>query len=331
MGDGEQVVLGISRRRLLYAAFAGFFLPTSAAQGNLRRVGILHSGTRDSFAREIEHFKRGMQDLGYVEGRSLEYVQVGTDESGVARAVAQMQGRKVEVIFTYGSSYAAAIRKVSATIPVVLGGGFDPVENGIANSLAHPERGVTGVIALADAVLMKHLQLVREVLPKAKRVVFVASGPRAFVPVDRVLPEARKLGFDALKVRLGGGGAADIESAFAAVQQAKPDAAILVASASWGSMEPDIVARADGLRLFTVFPDERYLRHGGVLSYGADRGDNFRRAAAYVDKVLKGQSASDLAIEQSSKFLLVINKKVAGSIGISVPESLLLRADRIIE
>lgn len=294
----------------------------------VHRLGILRVGQPPpSF---IEPFRKALRELGYVEGQNL------TIEYGLAKSVAELPGvaselvrLRIDLLVASGTPSVIPARNAASTIPVVFVAAIDPVAIGIATSLARPHGNVTGLSAVYGDVTGKRLQILTELLPKLSRIAFLvrATSPATAQYVKDAELAARTLAIELqiLTVR----DATDLEGALSSAQAA--DAILVVDDAVFTAQRVKIAELALKHRLPTISGLRETVDAGGLMSYGPDYGDMYRRAATYVHKILSGAKPADLAIEQPTKFELVINLQTAKALGITVPPSLLARADEVIE
>jgi putative ABC transport system substrate-binding protein len=243
----------------------------------------------------------------------------------------ELVGLKVDVIVATSSPAALAARDATRTIPTVFVTAADPVGSGLVASIARPGGNVTGLSLLASEVTARHLQLLKEAMPKAVHVVVLSNPANAYTAlmVKEAEEAARSL---AMRLRiLAVRGPDAFDRAFSEVGRARTDALLVLADPGFVSHRGRIVEFANRNRVPAMYPHREYAEVGGLMAYGADLHDNYRRAATYVDKILKGAKPGDLPVEQPTKFELVVNRKTARALGLEIPRSVLLRADQIIE
>jgi len=319
----------IGRRRFLAAASAVLALPfaTRAQQpGRLRRVGVLR--VRSIPPTFIDPFKQELRALGYVEGQSLAI------EFGFAPSVAQLPevagqlAGKVEVLVASGTPSVLPARGVADRVPVVFVAAIDPVVSGLVASLARPGGNITGVSAVHADAIGKRLQLVMELLPKASRIALMVrtTSPATAQYLREAQLAMRTLGLElqVLSVRTPD----DLDAAFASAKGAS--ALLQVDDAMLTAQRKRIAELALQVRIPTISGLSESVEAGGLLSYGPHYGDLYQRAARLVHAILKGIKPANLPVEQPTKFELVINSKTATALGITIPPSVLLRADRVI-
>jgi len=324
--------------KVIAGSAAAWPLAARAQQGKIHRIGMISPSAPLSMWREL-HFVRaflaGLHDLGYEEGRNIA-IEFRSAEGNLERLpdiAAELVGLKVDVLISgvCGATLNAAMRATN-TIPIVVGAcNDDMVETGIIASLAHPGGNVTGLSKMTPELTAKRLELLKEMVPKASRVaVLWDPGYSAYLADWREVRErARTEGvtlqpFQARNV-------ADLDGAFAAIVDARADAVITFSDTltyNFPNQVAELVARN---RLPLMSPFHEVASAGGLMSYGPSIPDLFRRAAAYVDKILRGAKPADLPVEQPTKFELVINLKAAKVLGLTVPPSLFARADELID
>jgi putative ABC transport system substrate-binding protein len=308
-----------------------FALGSSAqAQSKIPRVGIIFMGGRDQ--PHLEAFKQGLRDHGYSEGKNiiLEYRYAEGNYERLPDLAKDFVREKVDVIVTTSSVSAQAARKATRTIPIVITSG-SPVEQGLAETLAKPGGNVTGLSVLASDLSGKRIELLKESFPKIGRVATLWS-PRsseAVVGLKETEEAAHGLAIQLHPVKVQT--REDIEKAFAELPKANVNALLVVLSPEVTFHSKAIVDLALKQRLPGMYPTRQFAVEGGLMAYGPLIGDLYRRAATYVDKILKGAKPEDLPIEQPTKFELVINLKTAKQIGIGIPPNVLARADQVIK
>jgi ABC-type uncharacterized transport system substrate-binding protein len=324
------------RRELIELAgttlFAWPLIARAQQQATIARVGVLGFGAPLSATR-TEALRAGLRDLGYVEGKNLviEFRWPGTAEQ-MPEAVAELARMKVDIILAPSSTETEPARRATSTIPIVFVAHADPVGLGHVSSLARPGGNVTGLAAMDPEITPKRMEVLKETLPRATRfgVLWATTAP-SHRPFLQAAEAARgKLGVQLLTVSVSS--VADYDGAFAKMAQGRVEA-VLVHSASLTVREnPQRLAElALKHRLPTMFLLRENVMAGGLMSYGPDLIDMWRRGAVYIDKILKGAKPADLPVEQPTKFELVINLKTANTLGLTIPQSVLVRADEIIQ
>ena len=314
----------------------GAFVPGALAQApeKVARIGVIGPRTPVDGAKYVGALRQGLQQLGWVEGRNI-VIEYRWAEGKVERLpglAAELVQLKVDVIFAGTTSATLAAKKSTDTIPVVMATGGDPVRLGLVASLARPGGNVTGLAySVGSETFGKQLELLKEVVPKVRRVAILSNGanPAQGLATEEVTERARSLGLQ-LQV-LEARGPEDFDAAFAAMTKERVGALLVVADAFFGFHRQRLASLAATHRLPAIYGLTEHAEAGGLMSYSADVVESFRRAAAYVDKILKGARPSDLPVEQPTKFELIINKNAARALGLTIPPSLLLRADRIIQ
>jgi putative ABC transport system substrate-binding protein len=268
-----------------------------------------------------------MRERGYVEGQTVVFEARGADGSSerLATLAAELVRLKVDVIVTSTSAAVQAVRRAAATIPVVMTSG-NPLETGLVASLARPGGNVTGLTTLSVELSAKRLELAREIVPGASRVAILGAGTAASgLYVRETQAAARALG-----VRLhvvSAPSPAELDGAFSKIARERPAALLVIPSPVFFGERGRLAALAVTHRLPTVYASREWVEAGGLIAYGANLADLFRRAAGYVDRILKGARPGDLPIEQPTKFDLVVNARTAKALGLTIPPSVLSRAD----
>jgi ABC-type uncharacterized transport system substrate-binding protein len=296
------------------------------------RIGLLVPFSASSDSTRRDAFLKGLRDLGYVEGKNiaLEYRYAEGELDRFPEVAAELVRLNVDVIVTASISAVRAAKKATGTIPIVFASVGDAVDSGLVSSLARPGGNATGLTFLAPELDGKRLELLKEAFPKVTRVAFlwVVGGARGD-PLKEAEAVAKTLG---LRLQsLGVRGPDDFESAFKAAKSRGADALIVRSSPLSNTHRARIVDLAAKNRLPGIYPSTDFVEAGGLMSYAPDILDNWRRAATYVDKILKGANPGDLPVEQPKKFEFVINLKTAKQIGVTIQPNVLARADRVIK
>ena len=315
---------------------AGVLAPASVlAQppAKIARIGFLSALGETSLITREAAFRAGLKELGYVEGRTyvIERRYADGDPERLQRQADELVRLKVDVIVTTGPTTTPAAKKATSSIPIVMGFDGDPVGAGLVASLARPGGNITGLSGLSAELSAKQLQLLKQLMPKLTRVAVLGNSKAAgnAQSID-VIEAAAK----ALKVQshyLNAGDLEQIKAAFLAAGKARDEAMIVLPNANTTSRPAEIVALAQKARLPAIYYAIDFADAGGLAVYGANNIESFRRAATYVDKILKGARPGDLPVEQAAVFDLVINMKTARALGIQVPRSILLQATKVIE
>jgi putative ABC transport system substrate-binding protein len=281
----------------------------------------------------IEALRQGLHELGYVEGKNIviEWRSAEGKLDRVPALAAELVRLKVDVIVTGGATDTRAAKEATNTIPIVMAQDSDPVGSGFVASLARPGGNITGLSTLAPEVSGKRLELLKEIIPKLSRVAVLGISTR---PGNAQSLKEVELAAGALKVKLQFLDVLDpkdIEAAFRAASKGRAEAVLVLQSPFFNSQRKQLVDLAIKSRLPATYPQTEYTEAGGLMYYGANTPDLFRRAATYVDKILKGTKPADIPVEQPRKFELIVNLKAAKQIGLTIPPNVLVRADRVIK
>jgi putative ABC transport system substrate-binding protein len=315
-----------------------FFLaplcPARAQQTNkVPRIGYLSASSASASASYREVFREGLHQLGYIEGQNItiEWRYADARDERLPGLAAELVRLKVDAIVTHSTPPIRALQRATNSIPIIMANVGDPIAQGFVASLAHPGGNITGFTNLSPDLSTKRLEVLKEVSPKILRVaVFqnaVQHGP-AMKEVETAA-KAFSVQLQILEVR----GPSDLDAAFAAVTRDRADALVTLPNPLLrqdNGPRKRIVDFTLSRRIPSIHENGDYVEAGGLMSYGFDDGDNFRRAATYVDKILKGTKPADLPVQQPTKFEFVINLKTAKQIGLTVPPNVLARADRVI-
>ena len=295
------------------------------------RIGVLLPGTPTSFAPRTQAFVEGLRDLGYVEGRTVAIEwKWGQDRvDRLADLAAELVGSQVDVIVTGGTPATRAIKNVTLTIPIVMAMVGDPVGAGLVESLGRPGRNATGLSIVATDLSGKRLQLLSEIVPGLSSVAVMSYGanPQSQMEARETQFAAGRLNLQLHSVPISA--ETSIESAFEKIKKEAVQALIVTTDPIFYSQRSQILNLAAGLP--AMYPYRGFPEAGGLISYAPNDRDIFRRAASYVDKILKGANPGDLPIEQPTKFELVINLKTAKALGLTIAPTLLATADEVIE
>jgi ABC-type uncharacterized transport system substrate-binding protein len=325
-------------RRVFLGAVAGLLVAPLAARaqpaGKIPRIGWLGGPSRESAEPFVREFQRGLKDLGWIEGQNLviEWRFGGGRAEQLPDLAAELVGLRVDLIIAPSSPTMFAARNATRTIPIVTVAGGDPAALGIVASLGRPGGNITGLTGtVGPEIGGKQLELLKETVPKVSRMAVLWN------PTTRgnalVLKEA-EIAAGALRVelqRLEARRLDDFESAFAAMSTKRAGALLILGDVMFTTYRGRLANLAVKSRLPAIYGDRNFVDEGGLMSYGANLMDNFRRAPVYVDKILKGAKPGDLPIERSAKFELVINLRTARALGLTIPPSLQQRADQVIE
>jgi putative tryptophan/tyrosine transport system substrate-binding protein len=327
----------MDRRAFIRSLTGGLLAAPLAVEAQQAKIGYLMLNRASSPVGYRNAFRQGLRDLGYVEGRNL--VIEDRDAEGMperlAALAAELVALKVDVIVAPGTLAALAAKGATTTIPIVFPTVGDPVVDGLVESLPRPGGNVTGLANLTVGELIgKALQLLKEALPGTRRVAALTqsgatTAQTAREVVTRTEAAARALGVavDFVEIRRP----EDLDTAFTEMTRKRADALVVLPWATLFYQRSRIVALAAKHRLPALYTYREYVEPGGLMSYGPDLADSHRRSAIYVDRILKGAKPADLPVEQATKFELVINRKTAKALGLTIPPSLLQRADQVID
>ena len=325
-------------RRAFIAATIGLLAAPLAARaqpvGKVVRIGLLDYAASDpASAARWKAFHEQLRGLGYVEGQNVVFEpRWGDGQVGrLPSLAAQLVDAKVDILVTAGSEAALAAKKATNSIPIVTATGGDPVESGLVTGLAQPGGNVTGVISLIAQLAGKRLELLKQLIPRASRIAILRDPDNHSSALSLRGAESAAKPLGVVVQGVGVRGPRDFDAAFLAMKRARTDAVILAENTRFIADRRRIADLAVMHRLPMMVAAKEYAEAGGLISYGTDYLDLFRRAATYVDKILKGAKPGDLPIEQPTKFELVINLKTAKALGLTIPQSLILRADQVIE
>jgi putative ABC transport system substrate-binding protein len=308
--------------------------PGAEAQGKVVRIGLLDfSASNPSSDARWKALRERLRELGYVEGQNVVFEPRwgNTQANRLPGLAAELVTLKVDIIVTATGEAGLAAKRATSSIPIVIATSPDPVRLGLVTSLARPGENVTGVISLSSDLTGKRLELLKQMIPRAARVAVLGDPDNRsseFIMRDAE-SVAKSLGVVVQSVDARG--PADFDAAFSAMKRARADAVILAVNTPFIAHRRRLAELAVSHRLPMMAAAREYAEAGALLSYGTDYPDRFRRAATYVDKILKGAKPGDLPIEQPTKFELVINLKTAKLIGLTIPQSVLGRADELIQ
>jgi putative tryptophan/tyrosine transport system substrate-binding protein len=314
----------------------GGAVATAQQPEKVPRIGYLLAGDPASDSTRFEAIRLALRERGYIEGKNIatEYRYAEGKQDRLPALAAELVRLKVDIIVVSGGDrLILAAKNATKTIPIVMtGGGLDPVEAGLVESLARPGGNVTGITNLTGELSGKRLELLKEAVPKLARVavLYDPANPPSLHEVKELLPadaRALKLTIQPWEIRA----VDDFEKVFAALNKQRPDGLYVIVAG--GVMRPNLkrtIGFALKSRLPSMYGSREDVEAGGLMSYGADFADSYRRVATYVDKILKGAKPADLPVQQPTKFELVINLKTAKQISVTIPANMLLRADRVI-
>jgi putative ABC transport system substrate-binding protein len=310
--------------------------PCSAVEaqqsGKVARIGFLDPSTASGSAGLLEAFRREMRKLDWIEGKNFttEYRFAEQKPERLPELAAELVRLKVDLILVSGTPPALAAKKATTTIPIVMASPADPVGAGLVASLARPGGNVTGNSGLAFELDTKRLEILKDVVPKLARVGFLRlpSGTGAQLKEIEPAAVALKLELENIETQADAKG---LERAFQAAKQKQVGAIMTATSRIFFAERKRIVELAGKYRFPAIYSQDEFVEVGGLMSYGADYDDLYRRAAVYVDKILKGAKPADLPVQQATKFEFVINLKAAKQIGLTIPVRVLERANRVIK
>ena len=328
----------MNRRLLILAAAAWSVvawtgLLRAQAPAKVRRIGLLTPYSPSDTALWHQAFRLGLRDLGWVEGKniSIEYRYAEGRSDRLPDLAADLVRLKVDVIVASVTSDALAAQKATRAIPIVMAVAGDPVASGLVESLAQPGGNITGLSQMNVELVGKRLELLKEMNPKLSRVAVLWNPQNAASTLNwkEIQLPARQLGIrlNSMEVRSPN----DFDKAFEDATRARAGALFILPDTAIPTNLKRIAGLATRTRLPSIFHFSEFADAGGLVTYGVDRADMYRRAATFVDKILKGAKPGDLPIDRATKFELVINMKTAKALGITIPQSVLLRADRVIE
>jgi putative ABC transport system substrate-binding protein len=310
--------------------FALCFSAEAQQTGNIPRIGFL-SSSGNAFA--LEAFRQGLRSLGYVEGKTIviEYRTAEAKQERIPILVNELLQLKVDVLVSTSQPAINTAKQVTQTIPIVMLAAFDPVATGVVDSLARPGGNITGVSSLGRELNGKRLELLKEVVPTVSRVGLLLD-PNTLVSRNSFkayesAAYALKIPLQSLEVRSPN---PDFDGVFQTAAKERVNALITVRDALFHRYQKQIAHLAIKNRLPSMYERSDYVEAGGLVSYSSDEAENYRRGAYYVDRILKGTKPADLPIEQPTKFEFVINLKTAKQIGVTIPQWVLVRADKVI-
>jgi ABC-type uncharacterized transport system substrate-binding protein len=320
-------------RGLTLGAVSAPRLAEAQQAGKVWRIGYLSLTSAEGDKSWVTAFGQGLRELGYMEGKNIvvEQRHAARQPARLPDLAAELVRLKVDVLVVFGAYLAA--KKVASTTPVVFIAAPDPVGDGLVVSLARPGGNITGLSDSHADLVPKRLELLKEVVPSASRVAVLFNPANPIAPPQLKTAEAASsaLGMTVLPVEVKGAGPGAFEPAAAAIRKERPGALLVIAEPTVGAHQKRIAELAVKSRLPTIGTHRGWAQSGFLMSYGTDFHDLWRRAATYVDKILKGAKPADLPVQQPTRFELVINLKTAKALGLTIPPSVLLRADEVIE
>src|SRR6266571_4990390 len=297
------------------------------------RIGFLYAVSPSSVWDRVEAFRQGLRDLGYVEGKNIviewRYAEGKLDR--LPALAAELVRLKIDIIVTGAPATTRAAKEATVTIPIVMAQDSDPVGSGFVASLARPGGNITGLATLAPELSGKQLELMKEIVPRLSRVTVLGSSTRSGNAQSLKETELAAGAFGVKLQYLDILSPKDIETAFRAASKGRADAVLVLTSPFATSQRTQITDLAVKNRLPAIYDRAEFVEDGGLMTYSVSSTDLFRRAATYVDKILKGAKPADLPVEQPKKFEFIINLKAAKQISLTIPPNVLARADRVIK
>jgi putative ABC transport system substrate-binding protein len=320
---------------------ATIYLAEAQEPKGVPRIGVLSRGLHPSDSRapspnNFEAFRQSLRELGYIEGKNI-IIEFRYAEGRFERfpALAEELVRlKVEIIVVDSFTTASAVKKVTTTIPIVVAGGAGPIRSGLVASLARPGGNVTGLTNISTELLGKRLELLKEVVPKVTRFAFLSDsdseGSKAMFKETQIAAKALGVKFQLIEVKAQN---PDLDGAFRLMAKERISAIIVSPSPRLNVSlhQKRILELLEQARMPAMHPNVSWMDDGGLMYYGANTLDLYRRAATYVDKILKGAKPADLPVEQPKKFEFIINLKAAKQIGLTIPPNVLARADKVLK
>jgi len=316
----------------IYAMLFAFCFPIQAQQPKkIPRIGFVSAGSANDPGPGLNAFRQGLRDLGYVEGKNIviEYRFAEDKPDRLPVLVAELVGMKVDLIFAPSTNAALAAKNASRKIPIVFASVADPLANELVTNLARPGGNLTGPSQMSADLSGKRLELLKEVVPRLSRVAVLRDdSPQSEVALKETQSAAQALGVQLkiFEVRSSN----DFEGVFLSMPKERPGALVVISSPMLLNNRGQIIVLVKKQRLPAVYTLKEYVDSGGLMSYGVSLPALFRRAATYVDKILKGANPGELPVEQPMKFEFVINLKAAKQIDLTIPPNVLARADRVI-
>lgn len=330
---GAPVIVGAVFIRLL----ASVVLPTVSLAGAQQpnktpRVVCISVQPRSVLSARFDAFRQGLRDLGYVEGKNIvvEYLDAAGNQDRLPAVVAESVRRQTDVIVTGGSQATRAAKQGTSTIPIVMAQDNDPLGAGFVASLARPGGNVTGLANLAAELSGKQLELLKEILPKLSRLAVFSDRTEPGNPAAIKATDAAAQGLGVQVSYMDVQSQKDIDPAFRAAIKKRAEALLVMPTPAMNQYRKQIVTVAAKNHLAGIYPRAEYVEDGGLGMYGVNTSDLFRRAAIFVDKILKGAKPAELPVEQPIKFDLLFNLKAAKQIGLTIPPNVLARANKVI-
>jgi len=330
----------VKRRDALRALGAAGVAASASAQSPERRRRIGYLGpAADAAPHLVRAFQDGLRELGYIDGRTIAIDYRWTTREGgllvdpaeLLRQARELVARPVDVLAASVVPAIAAAQQASESVPIVMMNGSDPVEFGFVVSLARPGGNITGMTRLTSELIGKNLQFLAEAVPSARRIGLLLNTSGRLSPAvvrnARQAARARGLALQVVEVKDG----SELEAAFAALKREQAQALLVTGDGLFFTQRAQLAEFALAQRLPTMFANTENVEAGGLLAYSPSSADNYRRAAVFIDKILRGAKPGDIPVEQPTKFELAVNLKTAAAIGLTIPGALLLRADRVVE
>jgi putative tryptophan/tyrosine transport system substrate-binding protein len=313
--------------------FASIHFAEAQQPKKVLRIGILFGGRPSAVSDRLEAFRQALSELGYAEGKNIvietRYAEGKVDQ--LPALASELVRLNPDVIVTGGPQSTRSAKNATSTIPIVMGQDSDPVGSGFVASLARPGGNITGLSNFNAELGGKRLELVKKIVPKLSRMIVIGTSTE---PANALFLKEAQLGSVALGIKLqyvDVRGTKDLEAGFLEATKERVDAVLVLAASILFSQRTKIADLAVKRQIPAMYISREFVEDGGLMSYGTDPTDSYRRVAIYVDKILKGAKPADIPIEQPTKFELAINFKTAKQIGITIPQKLLARADRVIK
>src|SRR5262245_5215290 len=318
----------------LLGGAAAWPLAARAQRSAMPVIGFLHSGSAGPSSTNLAQFRRGLTETGFLEGNSviIDYRWAEDRFDRLPALATELVGRNVSLIGVGGGDIAAlAAKSATTTIPIVFAIGADPVQQGIVASLNRPSGNITGATFLAVEIRPKMVELIRELIPQGKKIAVVGNPNRPGFEelVKDVVKPAEAAGLDVLVLKAGN--EREIESVFSSLKQARIDGLLVLSDPVYTNRRDQVSRLLTSYKIPAIFGSRESVIAGGLMSYGASIEDAYRHAGVYAGRILKGEKPADLPVIQPTKFELVINLKTAKALGLTVPHSLLSRADELID
>ncbi len=320
----------------LFALLFALSFPAEAQQAKkVPRIGFLTTGAGATANPFFGAFRQGLRELGYIEGKNIniEYRYANGRFERLPELAEELVHLKVDILVVSSATVARPARKVTAAIPIVMAGSGNPIGSDLVASLARPGGNVTGLYLYSSELVGKRLELLKEVVPKVSRFAFLTSdteseSSRAMFKEAQIDAKALGVTFQLVEVKASN---SDLEGAFRVMIKERIGALVTSPGPLIGFHRKRILELVEQNRIPAIHPDQVWVNLGGLMSYGANQADLYRRAAVYVDKILKGAKPADLPVQQPTKFDFVINLKTAKQSGLTIPQSVLYRADKVIK